>query len=93
MVTFPPGELLPAHIATSDVSVDGEPATQVARNGQTVTVGLPIRHGPLCDVIAPAVLTVVFDRGALLGNPQRAGEYAIAARTPRVSARTSMTIR
>ncbi len=58
-----------------------------------MTIALPIQHGPLCDVIAPAVLTVVFDRGALLGNPAHAGKYAIAARTPRVSARTSMTIR
>jgi hypothetical protein len=63
------------------------------RSGQTVTVALPIQRGPLCDVIAPAVLIVVFDRGALLGNPARRGTYAIAAQTPRVSARTSITIR
>ena len=61
--------------------------------GKTVTIALPIQHGPLCDVIAPAVLTVVFDRGALVGNPAHAGKYTIAAHTPRVSASTSITIR
>ncbi len=34
VVTFPAAELLPAHIATRDVSVDGEPATHLARSGK-----------------------------------------------------------
>jgi hypothetical protein len=93
IVTFPADERLPVQIAPGDVLVDGGPATDVHRSGRTVTVGLPIRHGPLCDVFAPAVLTVVFDRGARLGNPPQAGNYALAAQTPRVSARTTITIR
>ncbi len=90
---LPAGERLPTQIAAGDVLVDEDSATTVRRSGRTVSVGLPIRHGPLCDVIAPSVLTVVFDRGARLGNPPRAGNYALAAQTPRVSARTSMPIR
>ena len=93
VITFPAGERLPAQIAAGDVLVDDGPAAGVHRSGQTVSVGLPIRHGPLCDVIAPSVLIVVFDRGAQLGNPSRPGHYAIAAQTPRVSARTSIAIR
>ena len=93
VVTFPAGERLPAQIAAGDVLVDEGPATNVRRSGRTVSIGLPVRHGPLCDVIAPSVLTVVFDRGAQLGNPARVGNYAVAAQTPRVSARTSMAIR
>ncbi len=93
LVTFPAGERMPAQIAAGDVLVDEGPATNVRRSGRTVSIGLPIRHGPLCDVIAPSVLIVVFDRGAGLGNPPRAGNYAVDAQTPRVSARTSITIR
>ncbi len=93
VVTFPAGERLPAQIAAGDVLVDEGPATSVQRSGRTVSIGLPIRHGPLCDVIAPSVLIVVFDRGAQLGNPPRAGNYAVAVQTPRVSARTGMAIR
>jgi hypothetical protein len=93
VITFPAGERLPAQIAAGDVLVDDGPAAGVRRSGQTVSVGLPIRHGPLCDVIAPSVLVVVFDRGAQLGNPSRPGHYAIDAQTPRVSARTSIAIR
>ena len=69
VVTFPAGERLPAQIDAGDVLVDEGPPTNVRRSGRSVSIGLPARHGPLCDVIAPSVLTVVFDRGAQLGNP------------------------
>ena len=93
VVTFPAGERLPAQIAAGDVLVDEGPATNVRRSGGTVSIGLPVRHGPLCDVIAPSVLTVLFDRGAQLGDPARVGDYPLTAQTPRVSARTSIAIR
>lgn len=93
VVTFPAGERLPMQIAAGDVSVDGRPATGVHRSGRTVTVALPIQRGPLCDVIAPGVLIVVFERRVRLGNPARPGTYAISAQTPRVGGRTTIAIR
>jgi hypothetical protein len=92
-ITFPAAERLPAHLAGRDVLVDGHPATQVALNGRVVTVALPVQRGPLCDVIAPAVLKVVFARGAAIGNPRAAGTYVLTAHTPRVSGRTKIAIR
>lgn len=93
VITFPSAERLPPRLAGQEVLVNGHPATQVVRDGRDVSVALPIQHGPLCDVIAPATLKVVFMRSAALGNPPVAGTYALTARTPRVSGRTTMTIR
>jgi hypothetical protein len=93
VVTFPALERLPARVAASAVLVDGHPATQVGRNGRAVSIALPIQHGPLCDVIAPGVLKVVFTRSAGIGNPSAAGTYSLTVQTPRVSGRAAMTIR
>lgn len=92
VITFPAAEQLPAQPAAADVLVNGQAATQVERSGRLVSVALPIQHGPLCDVIAPAVLKVVFTRGATLGNPRTAGTYTLTAHTPRVSGGTTMAI-
>ena len=91
-ITFPAAERLPAQISAADVLVNGHPATQVDREDRVVSVALPIQHGPLCDVIAPAVLTVRFTRGAGIGNPPVAGTYPVTAQTPRVAGRATMTI-
>jgi hypothetical protein len=93
VIAFPAAERLPSQLDPADVLVNGHPATQVERNGRVVSVALPIQHGPLCDVIAPATLKVVFTRSAGLGNPMVAGTYSLTAHTPRVSGRTTMTIR
>jgi hypothetical protein len=92
VITFPAAERLPPQLAAADVLVNGHAATQVERSGRAVSVALPIEHGPLCDVIAPAVLKVVFTRGAALGNPSTAGTYTLTAHTPRVSGGTTMAI-
>jgi hypothetical protein len=92
-IAFPSAERLPTQLAAVDVLVNGHAATQVERSGRVVSVALPVEHGPLCDVIAPATLKVVFTRSAALGNPPVAGTYSLTAHTPRVSGRTTMTIR
>jgi hypothetical protein len=92
VITFPAAERLPAQLAASDVLVNGHAATKAERNGHDVSVALPIQHGPLCDVIAPAVLKVVFTRSAGVGNPSAAGTYQLTAHTPRVSGHASMAI-
>lgn len=92
LITFPSVERLPAQITAGNVLVNGRPAT-AQRNGRVVSVALPVQRGPLCAVIAPAVLKVVFTSGAALGNPLAAGTYSLLAHTPRVSGSTSMTIR
>jgi hypothetical protein len=92
VITFPAAEQLPAQLTAGSVLVNRHPATQVERSGRTVSVALPVQRGPLCDVIAPAVLKIVFTSSAGLGNPLRAGTYALAAHTARVSGRTSITI-
>jgi hypothetical protein len=91
-ITFPAAERLPAGLTASDVLVNGHATTNVSREGRTVSVALPIQHGPLCDVIAPGVLKIVFTRSAALGNPAAAGTYSLTAHTPRVSARASIVI-
>ena len=93
VLTFPAAEQLPAQLASGDVLVDGHPTARVERNGRSVSIALPIERGPLCDVIAPGVLKVVFVRDARLGNPPEPGTYALVARTPRVGGRARMTIR
>jgi hypothetical protein len=47
----------------------------------------------LCDVVAPAVLKIVFARDAGLGNPPNPGTYSLAAHTPLVSGHANITIR
>jgi hypothetical protein len=91
-ITFPAAEQLSAQLTAAAVLVNGQAPTRVERSGRIVSVALPIQHGPLCDVIAPAVLKVVFTRGAALGNPPTAGTYTLTAHTPRVSGSTTMAI-
>ena len=92
VITFPAAERLPRQIGAADVLVNGHPATQVEANGRVVSVALPIQHGPLCDVIAPATLRVVITRDAAIGNPPTAGTYSLTAQTPRVSGHATLTI-
>jgi hypothetical protein len=92
VIAFPAAEKLPAQLAPSDVLVNGHATAKAERNGRVVAVALPIQHGPLCDVMAPAVLKVVFTRGAALGNPPAAGTYSLTAKTPRARGHASMVI-
>lgn len=92
VITFPSAERLPSQLAAGSVLVDGRPATRAERSARIVSVALPVEHGPLCDVIAPGTLKVVFTPGAGIGNPTVAGTYSLTAHTPRVSGRASMTI-
>jgi hypothetical protein len=93
VITFPSTERLPSQLAAGSVLVDGHPATRAERSGRVVSVALPVEHGPLCDVIAPGTLKIVFTPAAGIGNPTVAGTYSLTAHTPRVSGRASMTIR
>jgi hypothetical protein len=76
-VVFPSAERLPNTIPRAAVRVDGRPPAAVTRSGRTVSV-LVSRPQVLCDAIGPATVRVTFTRAAGLGNPTRAGIYAIA---------------
>jgi hypothetical protein len=78
-VAFPAGEYVPAAIASTAVLVNGKPSSAVGVAGRTVTVDLPARPQIMCDVIGPGKLTIAFTLAAGLGNPLRAGTYAIVA--------------
>lgn len=71
---------MPSTLAASSVTVDGKPATKVAIHQYRVSVGLTKHTGPICDVIGPGTLTIVFLQSADLGNPPRAGTYLVGVR-------------
>jgi hypothetical protein len=77
VVRLPGGERVPAAIASSALLVNGKPAPGVHVAGRVVSVDLPSRPAIMCDVIGPGTATVVFTRAAALGNPPRAGSYAV----------------
>lgn len=91
-VVFPSAERLPNTIPRSAVLADGTPPTAVARSGRTVSISVA-RPQVLCDAIGPATVRLTFTRTAGIGNPLRAGEYAIAVRHGAQTARGSFAIR
>jgi hypothetical protein len=78
-VRFPAAATVPASIARSAVLVDGKAAPSVSVAGHTVSVALPPRPQVMCDAIGPGKLTIAFTHAARLGNPTRAGTYAVTA--------------
>ena len=91
-VVFPAAERLPKAIPRSAVLVDGKPPTGVVRSGRTVSLSV-VRPQVLCDAIGPATVRVTFTRAARLGNPKRAGAYAITVGHGGQAARGSFVVR
>ena len=78
-IRFPAAMAVPDRILATDVLVDGKPATSVVGHGRQEVVGMPPRHGILCDLMGPGLLRITFTRAARLGNPKAPGSYALHA--------------
>jgi len=65
---------------------------RVARSGRTVSLSVA-RPQVLCDAIGPATVRVTFARAAGLGNPKRAGAYAITVGHGGQTARGAFVVR
>jgi len=91
-VVFPAAERLPNAIPRSTVLVDGKGPAAIARSGRTVSISVA-RPQVLCDAIGPASISVTFERASGLGNPKRAGAYAITVGHGAQVARGSFGVR
>lgn len=77
-VTFPSAVKLPKRFA-ADVVRLSKKSIAVRVSGRTVTMTVPPHEGPLCNVIGPGSLALVFTRAAKLANPPHAGSYRFTA--------------
>lgn len=68
---------MPAKIKPAAVLVNGKAAPSLAVRGHVVTVGLPLNSNVICRSFVPGILFISFMQSARLGNPARAGIYAI----------------
>ena len=81
VVTLPAADVVPHRIDGAAVLVNGEPSPAVSISGRDVSIAMPPkRPGVSCMSIGPGTLTLVLTRAAGLGNPAKAGTYAILAR-------------
>jgi hypothetical protein len=80
VVTLPSASAVPRRIDSSAVLVNGKPSPAVSVSGHDVSIAMPLkRPGVSCMVVGPGTLTLTLTRAAGLGNPARAGTYAIRA--------------
>lgn len=93
VVVFPKREHVPKAILADAVLVDGKHPPAVGVSGRKVTVELPPPPQVMCDVIAEGHVTIAFTKAARLGNPGRAGEYAIVARRGKTAFHATYRIR
>src|SRR5262249_48307155 len=80
VVSFPRALRLPAAIPAAAVLVDGKAASSLKADGKVLTIGLAPMPGVICQSLVPGILKIVFTRSARIGNPSRAGVYAVRAR-------------
>jgi hypothetical protein len=94
LVVFPRAFPLPQRIAVGALSVGGRaPASvSVSQSKDAVEIVLAPRQGPICDVIAPGSVDVVFQKAAHLANPAHPGRYAISVTAGREQAVASLRI-
>ncbi len=78
IVRFPAAMRLPKRFAANAVRLSGKPVL-ATRAGREVTVTIAPPGGPLCSLIGPGSLKLVFTRKAKLANPKRAGTYRFRA--------------
>ena len=93
LLQLPREEAVPRALKPSQVLVDGRPAPGVGISGHTVRIGLAPMPRIMCDVIGMGRLTILFTRGAELGNPVAPGSYAITATSARMRLSADFTIR
>lgn len=79
-VTLPTAADVPASIAPTAVTVNTLPVTKLSVSGSTVTIAGPALKGIMCHSIREGTMRVVFGRAAGIGNPDRAGTYAVAVK-------------
>lgn len=79
-ITFPAAERVPSSIPTGAVHLSAGHVKAVHASGKTVSVAVepPPVKGVTCMVIVLGKLRVRFDKTARLGNPSRAGTYAVS---------------
>jgi hypothetical protein len=76
---FPAAEHVPSSIPATAVHLSAGHVTAVRVSGATVAVSVQPRpvKGIACMSIVLAKLRVAFDKAAHLGNPSKAGTYAV----------------
>lgn len=93
IVTLPSAAFVPGRMSSAAVLVNGKPAPAVDVSGHDVAITLPPRpRGVSCMVVGPGTLTMTLTRAAGLGNPKRAGTYAIRVRRDTSSFRANVEI-
>jgi hypothetical protein len=79
-------------IAPGAVLVNGAHPASVRTSGHVVQVTMPPPQGVMCDLIAPAGITLRITKPAGLVNPKRAGSYAVWLRIHGETARGRLKI-
>jgi hypothetical protein len=92
VVTLPNAMRMTAAIAGSAVTLNGKAPASTSVTGHVVTLKVAPPSGISCDVIGPGKIRVVFGTGAGLGNPMRAGTYAVAIRAGAASGTAHLQI-
>jgi hypothetical protein len=91
VVSFPAAERMPGTFGSGDVLVNGKPLG-ASLAGHVVSISLPKVIGPMCDVIGPGTVSVVFTKSARLGNPSAPGTYHVTMRVRESSAVASFVV-
>lgn len=79
-VTLPAAADVPVTIGAGDVTVNTLPVKKVSISGSTITFGAPPQKGVMCHSITQGLMRIVFTRAAGLGNPSRAGTFAVSVK-------------
>jgi len=91
-ITLPAAAHVPAAIPRTAVMVDGRPAGRVTVAGPLVTVTSVTPTGMMCHSVTLGPMAITFTRAAGLGNPARAGTYAVAVQRGRRALHGRLTI-
>jgi hypothetical protein len=79
-ITFPAAVHVPAAIPAAAVLVDGRPAGRVTVAGPLVRITSVTPTGMMCHSVAIGPMAITFTKAAGLGNPTRAGTFAVGVR-------------
>jgi hypothetical protein len=92
-VTLPTAADVPSSIAPGAVRVNTFPARKLSVSGSTVTIAGPALKGIMCHTVSEGIMRVVFTRAAGIGNPDRAGSYAVTVKHGLDAQRGTIVIR
>jgi hypothetical protein len=82
-ITLPAAAHVPATIPRTAVLVDGRPAGRVTVAGPRVTITSVTPTGMMCHSVVLGPMVITFTSAAGLGNPARAGTYALGVQRGR----------